>query len=120
MLDLEKKALDSWAMGDPLGYAENFAENATYFDDIGAQNRVNGNAALTAYFKSLEGKIPTHNYELVDPKVQVFDNVAILTLRYNASTMDNQPGPPWKSTSIYKLINGEWKVVHANWSLIKN
>ena len=119
VLNLEKMALDKWAGGDPVGFAENFAADATYFDDIGAQNRVSGSEALKGYFKSLEGKIPAHHYELVNPQVQVYDNMAILTLRYNAKTLDNEPGPPWKATSIYKLKEGKWKVVHANWSLIK-
>ena len=119
ILKLEQMALDKWAEGDPVGFAENFAEDATYFDDIAAQNRVSGSEALKGYFKSLEGKIPAHHYELVNPQVQVYDNMAILTLRYNAKTLDNEPGPPWKATSIYKLKEGKWKVVHANWSLIK-
>lgn len=119
IINLEKKALDKWADGDPVGYAENFTDNATYFDDIGAQNRLEGKAELSAYFKSLEGNIPAHHYEIVNPRVQVLGDVAVLTLRYNASSPDNQPGPPWKSTSVYQLSDGQWKVVHANWSLIK-
>ena len=119
ILKLEQKALDKWAKGDPVGFSENFAINATYFDDIAAQSRVDGIEEIKKYFKSLEGKIPAHKYELVNPKVQVYGDIAILTLRYNGTSLNNEPGPPWKTTSVYKLIDDKWKVVHANWSLIK-
>ena len=54
----------------------------------------------------------------VDPKVQVYGEVAILTLQYHA-TVDGQPGPPWKATSVYRMINDDWYAVHAHWSLVK-
>ncbi len=119
ILELEQQALDKWANGDPVGFSENFAVEATYFDDIAALNRVDGLEAIVSYFKSLEGKIPAHQYELVNPKVQVYGDMAILTLRYQPTSLNNEPGPPWKATSIYKFNDGKWKVVHANWSLIK-
>lgn len=118
VLSLEKKALDSWSNGDPVSFYKNFAPDATYFDDVGAQMGLNSNAELKKYFKSLEGKIPAHTYELESPKVQVYDDIAILTLRYQA-TMDTIVASPWKATSVYRLINDEWKVVHANWSEVK-
>ena len=61
----ERKALDEWAKGNPNEYPKHFASDATYFDDIAAQNRIEGIDEITAYFKSLEGKIPVHNYELI-------------------------------------------------------
>jgi hypothetical protein len=119
ILALEKKALDSWAKGDPIGFSHNFSEDATYFDDIGAQIRLDGIEELKKYFETLKGKIPPHNYKISDSKIQVYSNIAILTLRYNTSSLDNEPSPPWKATSVYRLIGDKWQVVHANWSLIK-
>jgi len=119
ILTLESQALDKWSKGDPTGFSKNFAADATYFDDIGAGMRLEGTEELTAYFASLDGKIPAHNYELVAPKVQVYGEVAILTLRYHATSLENEPGPPWKATSVYRLKDGKWQVVHANWSLVK-
>jgi uncharacterized protein (TIGR02246 family) len=120
VLAMERAALDRWSSGDPLGYAQSFAEDATYFDDIGASTRLDGLEAINAYLESLAGKGPAHSYEIIDPKVQVLNGVAILTLHYQATLEDGQVLPTWKATSVYHLIDGSWQVVHANWSLVKD
>ena len=118
IISLERQALDKWSQGNPLGFAVNLADDATYFDDIGAHTRLDGAQEVKKYLESLVGKIPPHKYKLVDPKVQVYDNVAILTLRYH-SMIDTVSGPPWKATSVYRLKDDKWKMVHAHWSLVK-
>jgi uncharacterized protein (TIGR02246 family) len=119
VLAQERRALDQWARGNPLGYLEIDAEDVTYFDDLGAQSRIEGREAMRQYFTSLKGKIPPHRYELVDPKVQVYDDIAILTLRYHPFTPDGKPGPQWKATSVYHQLDGEWRIIHAHWSMAK-
>jgi len=119
VLAKERQALDRWAKGDPYGFGDNFAEDATYFDDIGAHMRLDSLVEIKKYLKSLEGNIPPHKYELVDPKVQVYGNTAILTLRYHSTMENGEPGPPWKATSVYQFSDGNWRVVHAHWSLVK-
>lgn len=118
ILAKERQALDRWSAGDPLGFAVNFADDVTYFDDISAQTRINGLEEMRNYFTTLVGKIPIHTYEIVDPMVQVYGNIAISTLHYH-SIIDGEPGQPWKATDVYRLTDGEWRVVHAHWSLIK-
>lgn len=113
----ERRALDRWAAGDPIGFSENFADDVTYFDDIAAQTRIDGLEEIRSYLTSLVGKITPHTYEIVDPKVQVYGDIAICTMRYHPS-IDGEPGPPWKATDVYRLINGEWRLVHAHWSLV--
>lgn len=119
IISQERKALDEWSKGNPSEYPNHFASDATYFDDIAAQNGIKGIDEITAYFKSLEGKIPVHTYELINPKVQMYDDIAILTLRFNSTYENGDSGEPWKATSVYRFINGNWKIVHANWSVIK-
>jgi hypothetical protein len=119
ILDKVHQSLNHWAKGDPVGYSTNFANDATYIDDIGASIRLDSLKEIRNYLTSLEGKIPPHNYELVDPKVQVYDDIAILTFHYHGTTMEGEPVPSWKATSVYRLSDGEWHVVHANWSLVK-
>ena len=118
ILTLEKNALDKWANGDQIGFSDNFAEDATYFDDVAAQVRVDGIENLKKYFASLQGQVPVHKYELINPKVQVFGDLAILTLWYQG-TVDGETGAPWKATSVYRLKDGKWQVVHAHWSEVK-
>jgi len=118
ILAKERQALDRWAAGDPVGFSEGFADDVTYFDDIGGQTRIDGLEELRNYLKSLEGIVTPHSYEVVDPAVQVYGDVAISTLRYHPS-IDGEPGPPWKATNVYRLTDGDWHLVHANWSLVK-
>ena len=119
ILAQERRALDQWSQGKPLGYAANVAEDVTYFDDIGAHSRVVGREAVTAYFASLQGKIPVHRYEITNPDVQVYDDIGILTLHYLTFAPDGSPLTPWKATLVYRLIAGEWRTVHAHWSILK-
>jgi hypothetical protein len=118
ILTLEKKALDRWANADQTGFSENFSEDATYFDDVAAHVRVDGIENLKKYFTSLQGQVPEHKYELINPKVQVYGEIAILTLWYRG-VLGDEILPPWKATSVYRLHNDTWKVVHAHWSEVK-
>jgi len=118
ILAQERQALDCWASGDPVGFSADFADDVTYFDDIAAQTRIDGLEEMRNYLTSLVGQIQPHTYEIIDPKVQVYGDLAICTLRYHPS-IDGQPGPQWKATDVYRLTNGEWHLVHAHWSLVK-
>lgn len=118
ILAQEHKWLDRWAAGDPLGLTENCAEDVTYFDDVAAQTRIDGLVELRNYLTSLVGKYPPHTYEIVDPKVQVYGDIAICTLHYNP-IINGKPDSPWKATDVYRLTNGEWRLVHVNWTLVK-
>lgn len=115
----ERRALEQWAKGNPLGYLDVDADDVTYFDDIGAHSRVNGKEAMRTYFTALQGKIPPHRYEILDPKVQLYGDIGILTLRYEAYGAAPQPLSRWKATSVYHRTNDQWRIVHAHWSLVK-
>jgi len=115
----ERRALEQWAKGNPLGHLDIDADDITYFDDIGAQARVDGIGAMRTYLTSLKGRIPPHRYEMSDPKVQLYGNIGILTLRYEAYGAEAQPVSRWKATSVYRRANDQWRIVHAHWSLVK-
>jgi len=55
--------------------------------------------------------------EMLNPKVQVFGDVAILSYNY-AGTIKNNDGTVTitkaKSTRVYAKMNGTWTLVHAN------
>ena len=115
----ERRALEEWAKGNPLGYLEIAADDVTYLDDIGAHSRVSGRDSLRTYFTTLKGRIPPHRYEILDPKVQLYGDIGVLTLRYHAYGTDPQPLSRWKATSVYRL-DDQWRIVHAHWSLVKD
>lgn len=119
ILARERQALDRWSQGQTTGYADVADDDITYFDDIGAQARVAGKPAVREYLTGLEGQIPPHNYEMVDPRVQVYGDVGVLTFLYHPSGPDGEPGQRWKATSVYRNVDGEWWAVHAHWSMIK-
>ena len=119
ILVMERMSLDHWSSGDPLGYAIHVSDDATYFDDIGAIRRVDGKEALQNYLSSLEGQISVHKYEIVNSKVQVYGDVGILTFYYEPSSLDGEADTPWRATSVYHRIDGEWQMVHAHWSLFE-
>ncbi len=118
VIKLEKEALENWSAGNPGEFPIHMADDVTYMDDIMASELKKGLESVDSYLNSLEGMIPPHEFELVDPFVQQYNSVAILTFHYVGS-VDGQKGQPWKATSIYNYADGEWKMVHANWSLVK-
>lgn len=111
----ETEALDNWSAGNPAEFAVNGGDDLTYFDDIGASTRMDGIEECNAYFASLQGMVPPHDYTMEDVNVQVYGNVAILTFQY-FGTIEGETGPPWKATSVYNYRDGDWCMVHAHWS----
>jgi ketosteroid isomerase-like protein len=119
VIALEKAALDRWGQGDPNGFLETYAPEITYFD-IGVERRIEGHAAMTAYYRPFTGKIKIPRYEMIHPKVQRHGEVAVLT--YNLRSEAVQPDGKqitvrWNSTSVYARIGGRWKMIHSHWSL---
>lgn len=58
--------------------------------------------------------------EMLNPKVQVFGDVAILSYNYAGVRKDNSgnvTSVKAKSTRIYVNMNGTWKLVHANFGM---
>lgn len=58
--------------------------------------------------------------EMLNPKVQVYGDVAILTYNYAGVIQDNDgkvKGSKAKSTRVYVKTNGTWMLVHANFAL---
>jgi hypothetical protein len=121
VLEKEKEALNSWAEGSILGYTKYFDEDVTYIDDIGAQERIDGLEAMRLYATRLDSMnmIPKHRYEMINPKVQLSKDVAILTYQYHPYRPDGTAGTKWKATSVYRSKQNDWKIIHAHWSMIK-
>ena len=116
VLALERSALDRWGKGDPSGCLEISAPDVSYFDPY-LEKRVDGIDALTAWYEPIRGKIKIDHDEIINPRVQVFGDTAVLTMRYDSSGSEGTMR--WNCTDVYHRQGNEWKIVHTHWSFTK-
>ncbi len=112
-------ANDKWAAGDPMGFIECAAKDIIWSDDLGAQNRVIGYDALITYLEGFKGQIPPHQKELIEPVFQFYDDIVVVSYRYQGTFEGEEPVAPWKITSVYRYADGQWLSVHENWTVVK-
>ncbi len=103
--------------GNVVEAFKNVAEDYTEFNGDYA-TRVDGKT-VAMNLSEPGGKSPSRRAaaEMLNPKVQVYGDVAILTYNF-AGVNINKEGElkPFraKSTRVYAKQNGKWKMVHAN------
>jgi hypothetical protein len=113
IISMEEAALDRWGKGDPSGFLEISARDVVYFDTSLA-HRLDGLEALTSYYESLRGKVQMDRYELIDPKVQLYGDVAVLTFNYVYYTGKKESR--WNCTEVYRLAGEAWQIIQTHWS----
>jgi ketosteroid isomerase-like protein len=114
LIDMEKAALTRWGNGDPAGFLEITAEDIVYFDPY-VERRIDGLQALTEYYRELWGKVHFDRFEMVNPKVQVAGDMAVLTFNYVSYTGETQDR--WNCTENYSMNeNGVWQIIQTHWS----
>jgi ketosteroid isomerase-like protein len=114
ILAMERAALDRWGKGDPNGFLEISAHEVVYFDPF-QPRRVDGLAALSQLYSELRGKIQIERDEIVEPKVQVYGEVAVLTFRFNSRGSESEMR--WNTTEVYRRGEDGWRIIHSHWSL---
>ena len=119
ILALARSELDHWSDGDTIGYAQSAADDVTYFDNLGAQVRVDGIQAFREYLTALQGQVPKHTYEFINPKVQVYGEIGILSLHYHAFAADGEILARGKGTCVYRQTGETWQMVHTHWSTLE-
>ena len=113
ILAMERAALDRWGKGDPSGYLEISAPDVVYFDPF-LERRLDGLGKLTNYYETIRGKIRIDRDEIIDPKVQVCGEVAVLTFNYVSFSRAGQMR--WNCTEVYRHQNGQWRIIQSHWS----
>jgi ketosteroid isomerase-like protein len=115
IIALEEAALTRWGKGDPSGYLEITAPDVVYFDPY-IPERVDGVNKLEEYYrKALWGQVFYDRFELLNPCVQVCNDVAVLTFNY-ASYKDGLPDR-WNCTEVYRRSpDGMWRIIQSHWS----
>jgi hypothetical protein len=113
ILALERRALDRWGKGDPDGYLEINAPDVSYFDPY-LRDRLDGFSNLKERYEALRGKISIEKDEIINPRVQVIGDVAVLTMLY--VSYSNEASMRWNCTEIYRRQGDDWKIIHSHWS----
>ena len=111
---MEEAALERWCAGDPSGFLELSDEDVAYFDPF-LDRRLDGLAALIAYYEKLRGKISAPRFELLNPKVQRAGDMAVLTFNFVAWDED-ESALRWHCTEVYARRGDAWKIVQTHWS----
>lgn len=119
IIAMERAALDRWGKGDPDGFLEISDPDVVYFDPFQAK-RVNGIDELRRLYSALRGKINIRHYEIIDPKVEVDGNIAVLTFNFVSQVSLSQGSERemrWNATDVYRYRDGKWRIIHTHWSL---
>ena len=117
LIELERAALRRWLAGDPSGFLELCDDEVVYFDPFVAR-RIDGLAALTAYYEPLRGKIHAQRFEVIEPLVQQVGQLAVLTFNF-ASYGGNEHALRWNCTEVYRQRASGWKIIQTHWSFTR-
>ncbi len=113
IIAMERAALDRWGKGDPSGFLEICASDVVYFDPF-TERRLDGIDALTALYESIRGQVHVDRYELLNPKVQLAGDAAVLTFNYVSFSGERQDR--WNCTEVYRKTEGRWRIIQTHWS----
>lgn len=110
---LERAALAQWCCGDPTGFLEVIDAAVGYFDPF-LPVRLDGAAALTAYYEGLRGRIAAERWEMLDPRVEEIGDAAVLSFRFHS---EGAGGPmSWNATEVWRRRDEGWRLCHTHWS----
>ena len=114
IISMERAALDRWGKGDPSGFLEISDPDVVYFDPF-LEKRLDGLKALTAYYDGIRGKIRIDSDQLVNPKVQLNRETAVLTFNYVSLTGETKMR--WNCTEVYRRKASKWRIIQSHWSI---
>ena len=60
-----------------------------------------------------------NGYELLNPKVQVVGDAAVLTFNYISYDADDRQSL-WNCTEVYRRTGSTWKIIQTHWSYTKS
>lgn len=118
IISLEKAALDKWFKGDTSGYEGLWSKRSfTYFDGV-VSERIDDHATVSAFLKTVEGKLFAEKYDFRSPRVQFGVDMAVLTYQLFADT--SLINMAYNCIEVYqKEADGVWRVIQSTWSFIR-
>ena len=121
IIAMERSELDRWGKGDPWGVIADTNTEVTYFDPS-LERRLDGLEDFRKLMASVEGKIKIERYKMINPKVQVHGDIAVLTFNlidFVPTQEGNTKEVHWNSTEVFCRIEGKWQRIHNHWSYTK-
>ena len=113
---LERSAMDGLQKGDPGPALAISDREITYFH-IMTDRRLDGLPALQALYEPYRGRPLFDSYEMLDPKVQVSGDVAVLT--YNFVRHNGTAAGRWNATQVYQRKKEGWRIIHSHFSMTR-
>lgn len=118
IIGLERAALDKWFNGDTSGYEKLWSRcSFTYFDAV-VTERIDDHATIAEFLKTIDGKLFADSYDFRNPRVQIGEDMAVLTYQLFAKTtlIDME----YNCIEVYqKEADDQWCVIHSTWSFIR-
>ena len=116
ILALERQTMEGWLKGNPDPTLAILDSEVTYFH-APLERKLEGQAAVKAFFEPYRGKPLFDSYEIFDPKVQLSGEIAVLT--YQLVTKNGPVTSRWNSTEVYQHRKEGWRIMHSHWSQVK-
>jgi hypothetical protein len=112
---LTRASLEEWyGKSDPTAFAQRFADKGTYFDPW-TGGRVD-DGAIKEYLMPFKGQVPKLDFEIINPRVDLYGDTALLTFVCNAIDPESGGVTPWNVIEVFIRSKGDWKRIHANWN----
>lgn len=125
LLELEISLNERWSTGDSSGYLNNYHEDISYFDPV-VEKHLIGRPSVLEHLTKLYRNPHIVRNEYLHPNVIVSGDGELAVLGYNLNTyvLDDSGNEKllraWNSTEVYRLVDGQWRIVHSNWGLTKS
>lgn len=118
IIGLEHSALERWFHGDVSGYAQLWSKRSfTYFDAVETK-RIEQFTDMVPLLNRVEGRLIASSFEVRDPRVQLGQDMAVLTFQLFAQT--NLIDVDYNCIEVFqKEEDGDWHVIHSTWSIIR-
>ncbi len=119
IIAMERDALERGAKGDVDSFVNISDPDVVYFDPS-LERRIDGLAALKEYYHK-NSKAPEEelDIELINPKVQLTGDVAVLSFNYKSTGRHTGRVQLWNCTEVYRQTAQGWRIIQTHWSWTK-
>jgi ketosteroid isomerase-like protein len=113
IVEMERFALEIWAQGNPDEFLNISSPDVSYFDPF-LDKRLDGLDALRALYSQLRGQFHIEHFEMIEPRVQVAGEAAILSFQFKST--GSEGSMLWNTTEVYQQTAAGWRIVHTHWA----